>query len=165
MSCLLMIVRGSFGFTHFEINQTSILVFFCLRSMLTSSSLLRLKVYKLMEVVCSLHKNFNHSCLKMRFFYITYPHTPQQNGLAKRRHRSVVKVSLSQMFHSKVPNDYWTYSFLTAVHVLKRRPYAVLSHHISPYFALYEKDADYTSLRVFGCSCYPCLRPYNQHKF
>lgn len=36
MSFLLMIVQGPFSSTHFEINQTSILVFFFLRSMLTA---------------------------------------------------------------------------------------------------------------------------------
>lgn len=29
---------------------------------------------------------------------------------------------------------------------------------------LFHKIPDYTVMRVFGCSCYPYLRPYNHHK-
>jgi histone deacetylase 1/2 len=35
----------------------------------------------------------------------------------------------------------------------------------SPYFMLYQSIHDYKFLRVFGCACYPHLRPYNGHKF
>ncbi|KAH0711657.1 hypothetical protein KY289_007616 [Solanum tuberosum] len=34
----------------------------------------------------------------------------------------------------------------------------------SPYFRLYGTLANYNKLRVFGCLCYPWLRPYNQNK-
>jgi len=30
---------------------------------------------------------------------------------------------------------------------------------------LFSRKLDYTILKVFGCVCYPLLRPYNQHKF
>ena len=30
---------------------------------------------------------------------------------------------------------------------------------------LLSRKPDYTILKVFGCACYPLLRPYNQHKF
>ncbi|KAL2475264.1 Retrovirus-related pol polyprotein from transposon tnt 1-94 [Abeliophyllum distichum] len=35
----------------------------------------------------------------------------------------------------------------------------------SPYEALFKHITDYKSLKVFGCACYPCLRPYQKHKF
>jgi hypothetical protein len=35
---------------------------------------------------------------------------------------------------------------------------------MSPYSKLYKKAPDYQKLRVFGCLCYPLLRPYNVHK-
>ena len=34
----------------------------------------------------------------------------------------------------------------------------------SPYFTLFRRHPDYKSLRVFGCLCYPFIRPYNTHK-
>ncbi|KAL2532596.1 Retrovirus-related pol polyprotein from transposon tnt 1-94 [Abeliophyllum distichum] len=35
----------------------------------------------------------------------------------------------------------------------------------SPYQVLYKSKVDYKTLKTFGCACYPCLRPYQQHKF
>ena len=42
-------------------------------------------------------------------------------------------------------------------------PSKVLQNN-SPYFTLFQKVPDYKSLRVFGCLCYPFIRPYNSHK-
>ncbi|KAG5614149.1 hypothetical protein H5410_013973 [Solanum commersonii] len=38
-------------------------------------------------------------------------------------------------------------------------------HHVSPFEKLHGTSPDYEFLRVFGCTVYPLLRPYNQHKF
>ena len=37
--------------------------------------------------------------------------------------------------------------------------------HNNPYAKLFNKSPDYSFLRVFGCACYPLLRPYNSTKF
>ncbi|KAK9073638.1 hypothetical protein SSX86_007962 [Deinandra increscens subsp. villosa] len=34
----------------------------------------------------------------------------------------------------------------------------------TPFHSLYKQNPDYTFLRVFGCQCFPYLRPYNPHK-
>ena len=36
---------------------------------------------------------------------------------------------------------------------------------MSPLKILFNKDPVYTSLKTFGCLCFPDLRPYNKHKF
>ncbi|KAI5390968.1 hypothetical protein KIW84_076001 [Lathyrus oleraceus] len=46
-----------------------------------------------------------------------------------------------------------------------RLPTSSLTKVDSPFHALYGKQPDYTSLKVFRCSCFPLLRPYNKHKF
>lgn len=33
-----------------------------------------------------------------------------------------------------------------------------------PLYTLFHKQPDYKSLKVFGCTCYPHLHPYNYHK-
>jgi hypothetical protein len=35
----------------------------------------------------------------------------------------------------------------------------------SPFEKLFHTTPDYTFLKIFGCACYPNLRPYNSHKF
>jgi hypothetical protein len=37
--------------------------------------------------------------------------------------------------------------------------------HKSPFQKLFNRSLDYKFLRIFGCACFPNLRPYNQHKF
>lgn len=93
------------------------------------------------------------------------PNTPQQNGLAERKHRHVTELDLALMFQSKVPQQLWADAFLTATYLGNLLPSLALPGNISPYEALVKKPPVYTSLRVFGSSCYPFLRPYGQNKF
>ena len=94
-----------------------------------------------------------------------FPHTPQQNGLAERKHRHVTELGLSLMFHNKVPQQLWVDAFLTATYLSNMLPSSVLPGNISPYEALVKQKPVYSSLRVFGTSCYPFLKPYAKNKF
>lgn len=107
------------------------------------------------------HQFKNHLSQHGILHNVSRSHTPAQNGLVDR---SIVETGLSLLFHSKVPNDFWLQSFQTVVHLINRRPTSVLPNNVSPYFALYGREANYSCLRVFGCSCYPCLRSYNGNK-
>ncbi|KAL0845520.1 hypothetical protein Bca101_018766 [Brassica carinata] len=46
----------------------------------------------------------------------------------------------------------------------KLLPSSVLPDAVSPYEVLHGKPPVYTALRVFGCKCYPYLRPYMKNK-
>lgn len=48
------------------------------------------------------------------------------------------------------------------VHVINRLPTSAISQ--TPFEALYNKKPEYKFLKTFGCSCFPCLKPYNKHK-
>ena len=37
-------------------------------------------------------------------------------------------------------------------------------NHKTPFEALYSKKPSYSQIKIFGCECYPFLRPYNKHK-
>ncbi|KAE8722483.1 Tetratricopeptide repeat-like superfamily protein isoform 2 [Hibiscus syriacus] len=50
-----------------------------------------------------------------------------------------------------------------AVYMINRLPTEVLSGK-SPFEVLQQQDPDYSMLKVFGCACFPLLRPFNQHK-
>ena len=45
---------------------------------------------------------------------ISCPHTPEQNGTAERKHRHLVELSLSMMYHSHVPLSYLVEAFNTS---------------------------------------------------
>jgi hypothetical protein len=91
------------------------------------------------------------------------PHTSQQNGLAERKLRHILETGLTLLAHSRLSNKYWVDAFLTSVYIINRLPTPILNH-CSPYAKLYGKDPNYYLLRVFGCKCFPLLRPYIANK-
>jgi hypothetical protein len=93
----------------------------------------------------------------------TCPRTSQQNGLAERKLRHILEIALTLLAHSHLSIKYWVDAFLMAVYIINRLPTPVLQHH-SPYFKLYNRDPNYQKLKMFGCLCYPLLRPYGLHK-
>lgn len=96
--------------------------------------------------------------------HMSCPVTPQQNGLAKCKHRYLTELALSMMFDSKTPFRYWVEAFFTANFVTNMLPSVPLNYK-SPSELLLQQKPDYSFLRVFGSACYPCLRSYTNHKF
>jgi len=91
------------------------------------------------------------------------PYNSAQNGRVERKHRHVVETGLALLAHASLPMPFWQYAFQTATFLINRMPSQVLTH-ASPYFTLFHKEPDYRFLKVFGCLCYPFIRPYNNHK-
>jgi hypothetical protein len=94
---------------------------------------------------------------------IACPHTHQQNGSVEHRHRHITEMGLALLAHSHMPHTYWEEAFATATYLINRLPTPIL-RHFSHFEMLYPTKPNYTFLRVFGCACWPCLRPYNCHK-
>lgn len=97
--------------------------------------------------------------------YISCPHTHEQNGMAERKHRHVTEPGLSMLFQCHLPPMLWVDAFLAAIFLINLLPTSVHDKMISPYEKLHLKQPDYIVLRVFGCACYPYLRPYAHNKF
>lgn len=95
---------------------------------------------------------------------ISCPHTPQQNGLAERKHRHLTELGLTMLFNGKVPQHLRVEAFFTSTFLINLLTSSVLPNNISPYELLYKRAPLYTALRVFGCKCFPLLRPYMQNK-
>jgi hypothetical protein len=97
-------------------------------------------------------------------YQFTCPHTSQQNRVAEHKHRHIVDMALCLISHSSLPFTYWPYAFSTAVYLINRLP-SITRNYVSPWEILFGHSPDYKSLKIFGCACYPLLRPYNSHKF
>lgn len=93
----------------------------------------------------------------------TLPHRPEHNCLSERKHRHIVETGLPLLSTAYVPKSYWTYAFQTAVYLINLMPTPTLSHQ-SPYQKLFGVPPNYEKSKVFGCLCFPWLRPYNNHK-
>ncbi|KAL8123400.1 hypothetical protein AgCh_011388 [Apium graveolens] len=83
--------------------------------------------------------------------------TPQQNGVAERKHRHLVETTRSFLLSVDVPSVFWGEALLTAIYVINRISTAQNSG-LSPFEKLYDEVPDYASLRVFGCTCF-VLKP------
>ncbi|GKB50910.1 retrovirus-related pol polyprotein from transposon TNT 1-94 [Tanacetum coccineum] len=91
------------------------------------------------------------------------PHTSEQNGFVERRNRHVVETGLTLFAQACVPQRFWHYAFDTVVYLINRMP-SRKSTNKSPFEHIFKRSPDYSFLRVFGCLCFPYLRPYNRHK-
>lgn len=91
------------------------------------------------------------------------PHTPEHSGVAERKHRHIVEMTLALISKSAVPLKFWNYAFAASLFLINRLPSLTLGS-ISPFEKLFACKPDYGHLRVFGCACYPLQRPYNSHK-
>ncbi|KAJ1695606.1 hypothetical protein LUZ63_012304 [Rhynchospora breviuscula] len=96
-------------------------------------------------------------------FKISCPYTPEQNGLAERKHRHIVELGLANLFHANIPMKFWDYIFESVLYVINRLPSAPTGV-TSPFQKLFNQPPDYKLLHVLGCVCYPLLRPYNSNK-
>jgi len=94
---------------------------------------------------------------------VSCPHTHQQNSRAERKHRHIVEVGLSLLSQASMPLKFWDQAFLTATYLINILPSRVLENK-TPVELLLKEKPQYTSLRVFGCACWPNLRPYNTRK-
>lgn len=91
------------------------------------------------------------------------PHTPKHNGVAERKHRYVVETGLMLLSQASMPKIYWSFAFAAAIYLINRMPTPNLNFN-SPYEKLFGKAPNYDRLRIFGCLCFPWLRPYTNHK-
>lgn len=96
--------------------------------------------------------------------HLTFPpHTPQHNEISERKHRHIVETGLTLLNQASIPLNYWTYAFAATIYLINRIPTPVLAMD-SPFHKLFGSHPNYQKLRVFGCLCFPCLRPYADHK-
>jgi len=94
----------------------------------------------------------------------TCPHTHQQNDSVERKHKHIIETGLSLLAHASLPLKYWNYAFMHASIVINNLLIPVLNNR-SPYQVLFGHTLDHNMFKIFGCLCYPLLKPYNNHKF
>lgn len=80
---------------------------------------------------------------------ISCPYTPQQNGTAERKHKHIIELGLSMMFHSHLPLHHWIEAFYTSTFLCNVLPSSVLDNK-SPTEILFGKKPDLSSLRVLA---------------
>lgn len=94
---------------------------------------------------------------------LSVPYSHQQMGRVERHHRHIIDTNIALLKHAKMPPVMWEFGVTTACCLYNRNPTPILQG-CSPIAALFGKIPEYDRMRVFGCVCCPCLRPYRTHK-
>nr|GEZ15358.1 putative ribonuclease H-like domain-containing protein [Tanacetum cinerariifolium] len=76
--------------------------------------------------------------------------TPQQNGVAECKNRTLIEVARSMLADSKLPTMFWTEAVITACYVLNRVS-ITNPHNKTPYELLSGKIPNIRHLKPFGC--------------
>ena len=84
---------------------------------------------------------------------VTAPYTPQHNGLAERRNRTLLDMVRSMLKEKKLPQKLWGEAVATATYVLNRCPTKKLKE-IVPIQKWTGDKQSVSHLKVFGSVCY-----------
>ncbi|GKC59303.1 putative ribonuclease H-like domain-containing protein [Tanacetum coccineum] len=76
--------------------------------------------------------------------------TPQQNGVAERKNKTLIEAARTMLIDSKLPTNFWAEVVNTACYV-QNRVLVVKPHNKTPYELLHGRTPTLSFLRPFGC--------------
>ncbi|CAH9142791.1 unnamed protein product, partial [Cuscuta epithymum] len=82
------------------------------------------------------------------------PDTPEQNGIAERKHKHLLELTRTMLLEAKMPANFWVDAVFTATYIINRLPTPNLNG-LSPFEKLFHHSPDFSFMRVFGCACFP----------
>ncbi|XP_070013240.1 uncharacterized protein [Nicotiana sylvestris] len=77
-------------------------------------------------------------------------YTPQQNGVAERKHRHILEVTRAIRFQAQIPIKFWGHCILVIVYLINRMPSAVIAN-IYSFERLHKRKSSLLHLRILGC--------------
>ena len=92
------------------------------------------------------------------------PYSPQQNGVAERKNRTLVTCTRATLRTSSMPKHFWQYAMATAAHVINRVP-TDANNGKSPFELWNGVVPDISHVRVFGCKAYALKPKKKRSKF
>lgn len=94
---------------------------------------------------------FNNTCKDLFQLHgivhqLSFPYTPQRNGVVERRHRHILETVRAIRFQGHLLIRYWEHCIDTVVYIINKIPSFVLAH-ISLYEFVFGKAPSLTHLR------------------
>jgi len=86
---------------------------------------------------------------------LTTTYTPEQNGIAEHKNRTLVQMSRCLLLQSGLPPSFWAKAISTTNYIRNKCPTKALDR--IPYEARYGRAPNIAYFREFGCEAY-CLR-------
>ena len=84
---------------------------------------------------------------------LTTAYTPQQNGVAERKNRTILNMVRSLLIKGEVPKEFWPEAVVWSVHILNRRP-TFFVRNMTPQEAWSGRKPAVDHFRIFGCISY-----------
>ncbi|KAI5349042.1 hypothetical protein L3X38_001929 [Prunus dulcis] len=84
---------------------------------------------------------------------LTMAYSPQQNGVAERKNRTIVEMSKTMMKEKKLPYKFWGEAVNTTVYIRNRCPTKALDN-VTPFEAFSGRKPGVKHLKVFGSICF-----------
>ncbi|CAJ2667520.1 unnamed protein product [Trifolium pratense] len=98
-------------------------------------------------------REFENFCTNQGITHeVTAPYTPQHNGLAERRNRTLLDMARSMIKQKNLPHMFWGEAVLTAAYILNKCPTKKLK--VVPEEAWCGRKPSVKHLKVFGSLCY-----------
>jgi hypothetical protein len=109
-------------------------------------------------------RDFNKYCKDHGIVQLfTIPHTPQHNGVAERKNRTLVECARSMIKGKNLSNSFWVEAINTTVYLKNRSPTRCLDN-VTPFKALYGSKPAIHNLKVFGCKDFSHIPKENRKK-
>lgn len=83
----------------------------------------------------------------------TIPHTPQQNGVSKRKNRTIVEMARCLLSQANLPDEFWAEAVSTAMYIRNRCPTKILGNRI-PFESWFGRKPNVSHFKTFGCKAY-----------
>nr|GEU71971.1 uncharacterized mitochondrial protein AtMg00810-like [Tanacetum cinerariifolium] len=108
-------------------------------------------------VACKQGKQHRASCKTKPFYGLkgikrefSVPRTPQQNGIAERKNRTLIEAARTMLADSLLPIPFWAEAVNTACYV-QNRVLVTKPHNKTPYERLHSRTPSIGFIRPFGC--------------
>ena len=94
---------------------------------------------------------------------LTAPYTPERNGVAEQKNRTVVEMARSMMTAASLLKKFWVEEVATIVYILNISPTKAALNR-SLYEAWMSRKPGVSHLRIFGCIAYTLDKFASRHK-
>jgi len=85
---------------------------------------------------------------------ITSRYSPESNGVSERLNRTLLNMTRTMLFASKLPYKLWPEAMSTALYIKNRIPHSSIPSITTPYKMWYGAKPNLANLRIFGCSAH-----------
>ena len=77
---------------------------------------------------------------------LTVPYSPEQNGVAERKNRTLMESARTMLLHAGLPDSYWAEAIATAAYCRSRMPTKAFKESVTPYERWYLRKPNVSHL-------------------